>query len=266
MSADLDRAGAPSAAPSPLSPALAALAAVAPGLRPLRWLGRSAAGGWVALGRAEGADAGLVLLELPAGWTGGGAPLPTPAVHRALVPGMPVAVGEGIAADDPATGGLSRAVLLAAVRDAAAELYEVLGDVPTEGRGLVYFALARDGGALHALQLQREAQPGGEVELVLAVFPVPETAGPEGGTGAEGHGRAGGEAVHAAGAGTGGPGAPGRGAPPDDNIAPGTPSDAIVPSPAASIPRPTHTIAAPARSARAAGGAGGAGAPPGRVT
>ncbi len=65
--------------------------------------------------------------------------------------------------------GTSRAQLLEAVREAAGQTYEVLGEMPrVEGGGIVYFARERATGKIGALRLQqREAAPDGRKRYEL---------------------------------------------------------------------------------------------------
>ena len=166
---------------------------------PIHWIGRAIDGGWLCLAR-EVKSGDLVALAFPSSWQG---PLSSALRPRELHQ-LPAAVavsgsGRAVAADDPATGGLTRAQLMEAVRGAAAESYDLLGDLPREADGsLVYFATVRGGDALYALRLVPEVQADGSEEFVLAAEAV-DVEGPSGEGGAgEGSGVAGAQAGQSA--------------------------------------------------------------------
>jgi hypothetical protein len=72
---------------------------------------------------------------------------------------------------------LSRTGLLEAVREAAADQYEVIGDLPrSEGGGLVYFARERASGRLVALRLQLEGEDEYSLGVTRVLRPVQPTA------------------------------------------------------------------------------------------
>jgi hypothetical protein len=72
---------------------------------------------------------------------------------------------------------LSRTGLLDAVREAAADEYEVIGDMPrAEGGGLVYFARERGSGRLVALRLQLEDGNEYSLGVTRVLRPVEKTA------------------------------------------------------------------------------------------
>lgn len=152
---------------------------------PLHWLGRTLDGGWLCLAR-DVKSGNLVALAFPPAWQGplGSAPPPRE-LHR-LPAGVAVGgSGRAVAADDPATGGLTREQLMEAVRGAAAATYDLLGDLPREADGsLIYFATARGGDALYALRLVPEVRSDGSEEFVLAAEAV-NVAGPVAGGSAE---------------------------------------------------------------------------------
>lgn len=71
------------------------------------------------------------------------------------------------------TTATDRAVMLEVVRTAAASEYEVLGEMPWTGGGIVYFALEKSGGRLVRLRLK--ASDGGyELGLTRALLPLAE--------------------------------------------------------------------------------------------
>ena len=151
-------------------------AATAETAEPLRWIARAANGAWYCLARERDGGA-LVALAFPPGWNGPADAPPPPVVQHRLPSGLvAAATGQGVAADDPATGGLTRAQLMEAVRAAAAESYELLGDLPRDPDGaLLYFAIGRSDGRLYALRLALETPEGGAPEYVLAAELVDDT-------------------------------------------------------------------------------------------
>ena len=71
------------------------------------------------------------------------------------------------------TTATDRAVMLEVVRTAAASEYDVLGEMPWTGGGIVYFALEKSGGRLVRLRLK--ASDGGyELGLTRALLPLAE--------------------------------------------------------------------------------------------
>ena len=162
-------AGAPDAPPLPPAAWSAIRAATGETAEPLRWIARAPNGAWYCLARERDGGA-LVALAFPPGWDGPADAPPPPSVERRLPAGLgATATGRGVAADDPATGGLTRAQLMEAVRGAAAESYELLGDLPRDPDGaLLYFAIGRADGRLYALRLTLESAAGGAPEYVLA--------------------------------------------------------------------------------------------------
>ena len=151
---------------------------------PLHWLPRGVGGEWLCLAR-EGGTGELVALSCDPRWAEAGGGSMPPGVLRTL-PAVVASPWDGpaVSGDDPATGGLSRAQLMDAVRNGAAGTYDLLGDVPrVSDAGLVYFARLNTDGALYALRLAPERQADGSEEFVLAAQVV-TAAEPQLGSGA----------------------------------------------------------------------------------
>ncbi|MHB1225678.1 MAG: serine/threonine-protein kinase, partial [Gemmatimonadaceae bacterium] len=203
---------------------------------PLRWIARVDDGGWLCLAR-DRASGDLVTLAFPAGWEGPLDGAPQPRVLDRLPAGLAISgSGRAVAADDPATGGLTRAQLMEAVQGAAEVSYELLGDLPREPDDtLVYFATARGSDDLYALRLVREAQPDGSEEFVLAAERVDVEgptvggrAGAERGNGVRRNDGAGGERGDGIDVGGGGPAVPAfQAAPPATVAVPRTPAGGV---------------------------------------